>query len=81
MGYDSDGNDAGSGTENFYLYAGDEVVNGVVRHLIAMEARHLLPPGMRIGVAVYKDAARKDWDYRPVYPAGLAEFDLMHRKN
>ncbi len=81
MGYDSDGNDIGSGTVNFYLYASDATVDGVVRHLIAMEAQHQLPPEMRIGVAVYKDVARKDWTYRAAYPASLKNFDIMYRKN
>lgn len=81
LGCDSDGNDIGSGTTNFYLYAADPAIDGVVRRLIAMEAEHALPPDMRIGVAVYKDAARKDWTYRPAHPAGLKSFDITYRKN
>ncbi|MBV9990287.1 MAG: hypothetical protein JOZ72_03260 [Alphaproteobacteria bacterium] len=81
MGYESDGNDVGSGLVNFYLYAPDATVDGVVRHLIWMEARHMLPQHMRIGVAVYRDAARQDWTYRAAYPAGLTSFDITPRKN
>jgi hypothetical protein len=77
-GYESDGNDIGSGTMNFYLYASDAAVNDVVRRLVAMEAGHELPPDMRIGVAIYKDKARKDWTYRAAYPAGLKTFDITY---
>jgi hypothetical protein len=79
-GYDPDGNDAGGGTENFYLYAGDATADGVVRSIIALQARHQLPDGMRIGVAVYKDASRKDWTYRPAYPAALKTFDITYKE-
>jgi len=81
LGYDSDGNDIGSGTVNFYLYSPDENVDGVVRDLVAMEKQQQLPPGMQIGVAIYKDTARKDWAYRAAYPTGLKNFDIMYRKN
>ena len=70
MGYRTDGHDANS----FYLTAPDATVDGVLRHLIWMEARHVLPAGMRIGVA-----ATKDGPYRAAYPADLTSFDT--RKN
>ncbi len=79
VGYVSDGNDIGSGTTNFYLYAEDAHVDSVVKELIDMQRRKLLPAGMRIGVAIYKDAKRREWDYRPVYPKGLTQFDIMYR--
>ena len=77
-GYDSDGNDVGSGTTNFYLYADDKRVDAVVQELISMQKQKLLPDGMRIGVAEYKDAKRKDWSYRPVYPVTLKHFDITY---
>ena len=76
-GYDSDGNDVGGGLTNFFLYAEDARVADVVRDVIAMRNGKLLPDGMRIGVAVYKDVARKDWTFRPAYPAGLKSFDIV----
>jgi hypothetical protein len=79
-GYDSDGNDVGGGAENFYIYADDAAADGVVHRLIGMETRKMLPEGMRIGVAVYKDAKRKDWTYRPAYPAGLKTFDITYKQ-
>ena len=78
-GYFSDGNDVGSGTQNFYLYADDNRVDSVVQFVIAMERDKQVPDGMRIGVAVYKDAKRKDWAYRAVYPSTLTHFNIMYR--
>jgi hypothetical protein len=75
-GFDSDGNDVGGGLVNFYLYADDSRVNAVVRDVIALRTQSLVPGGMRIGVASYKNAERTDWDYRPVYPATLKHFDI-----
>lgn len=74
MGYRTDGHDVGTDLGTFYLTAPDATVDGVVRHLIWMEARHLLPAGMRIGTA-----ATKDGPYRAAYPADLTSFDI--RKN
>lgn len=74
--FDVDGHDVGSGTVNVFLYARDpEATVGKVRRLYFAGR---LRPGMRIGVAEYKDAARKDWDYRPVFPRGLHRFDLIY---
>jgi hypothetical protein len=79
-GYDSDGNDVGSGTENYYLYADDRKVDAVVQSVIAMQKQKLLPDGMRIGVANYKDANRRDWDYRAAYPKSLTQFDISYSR-
>jgi hypothetical protein len=79
-GYDSDGNDVGSGTTNFYFYADDKQVNSVVQDLIAMRTQNLVPDGMRIGVAVYKNEKRDDWTYRAVYPPSLKNFDITYKK-
>lgn len=78
IGYDSDGNDVGSGTQNFYLYADDRRVNEVANRLIALRNSGELPDGMRIGAAVYKDSKRKDWSYRPLYPSTLKHFDITY---
>ena len=74
--FDVDGHDTGSGTANIFLYAQDPqaAVGKVIRLYFAGRLR----PGMRVGVAEYKDAARKDWDYRPVFPRGLHRFDLIY---
>ncbi len=77
-GYASDGNDVGGGVENFYLYVDDARVDAAIQAVVDMQKRKLLPGGMRIGVAVYKDAARKDWNYRPAYPAALKKFDITY---
>jgi hypothetical protein len=74
--FDVDGHDLGSGTANVFLYARDPqaAVGKVMRLYFARRLR----PGMRVGVAEYKDASRKDWDYRPVFPRGLHRFDLIY---
>jgi hypothetical protein len=81
IGYDSDGNDIGSGTENYYLYADDGKIDAVVQGVITMQKEKVLPGGMRIGVAVYKDANRRDWSYRAVYPKSLTEFDITYSRS
>ena len=80
-GYDSDGNDVGSGTTNFFLYAEDGRVDAVVQSVVLMHQQMLLPDGMRIGVAVYEDADRSNWHFRAAYPADLADFDITYGKN
>ncbi len=81
-GFDSDGNDVGGGTANFYLYADDKHADKVVQEIVDMQKKGQLPGGMRIGVAVYKDSARKDWIYRVAYPSTLKHFDITyHEKN
>jgi hypothetical protein len=74
--FDVDGHDVGSGTTNVFLYARDPqaAVGKVIRLYFAGRLR----PGMRVGVAEYKDVSRKDWDYRPVFPRGLHRFDLIY---
>ena len=74
LGYKSDGNDVGGGVVNFYLYADDAQVQRLIPKLVDLQEQGTLPADMRIGVAVYKDAARKDWTYRPAYPAQLKSF-------
>lgn len=69
-----DGNDIGQGKLNLFLYTED--VLGTVKMLATLESEGKLPPGMQIGVAHYKDKARKDWDYVSVYPKGSRRFDL-----
>lgn len=72
-----DGNDVGSGTFNVYLYTQD--VSATVRLLVSLESAGRIPPGLRIGVAQYKDGQRRDWTYRAAYPAWLTSFDLIYR--
>ncbi len=74
--YFVDGNDVGGGTMNIFIYADDERVASVVSKLVTMHDQ--LPGGMRIGVAEYKDAKRKDWTFRPVYPRELKHFDITY---
>jgi len=74
LGYISDGNDIGGGVINFYLYTDTSHVNDLIPKLVALQNQGTLPAGMRIGVAVYKDSSRKDWTYRPAYPAQLKSF-------
>jgi hypothetical protein len=81
-GFDSDGNDVGGGAANFYLYVDDKRVDQVVREIVDTQKKGLLPDGMRIGIAVYKDKARKDWVYKVAYPNTLKHFDITyHEKN
>ncbi len=74
LGYESDGNDVGGGVINFYLYTDDTSVQSLIPQLVALQNQGALPLGMRIGTAVYKDAKRKNWTYRPAYPAQLKSF-------
>lgn len=73
--FEEDGNDVGGGLFNVYLYS--DKVDETVAAIIKLDAGGKLPTGTRIGVAQYKDAARTDWTYRPVYPAGLSTFDVF----
>ncbi len=72
--YFEDGNDIGSGTCNVYLYT--DQIDETVARLVSMARSGRLPSDLRIGVAVYKDAARTDWTYRVAYPPTLTRFDL-----
>jgi hypothetical protein len=76
--YFVDGNDVGSGTINFFLYARDENVDATVNAVVRLYEQKLLPDGMRVGVAAYKNEARSDWDFRPVFPVGLEQFNITY---
>lgn len=71
-----DGDDIGSGTYNIYLFARDP--EAAVRRVIELFEDGRLRPGMRIGVAEY-NAERTDWTYRPAFPPGLDNFNIMYR--
>jgi len=71
--YSDGGNDVGGGKCNIYLYTANP--SETVAHLATMERDGLLPSGMRIGVANYKNSAHTDWTYAPAYPIGLKRFD------
>ncbi len=74
--YFEDGNDAGGGTFNVYLFT--DRVGATAAQLIALEREGKIPAGLRIGVAQYTDPQRKDWTYKAYYPAGLARFDVVY---
>jgi hypothetical protein len=76
--YFVDGHDAGSGTVNVFLYAEDSRVDAAIAVVIRLFEQGKLPKGMRVGRAIYKDEKRRDWHFQPVYPAGLAEFQIMY---
>jgi hypothetical protein len=71
--YFDDGNDVGGGKCNVYLYT--DKPNETVARLAAMESAGLLPSGIRVGVARYKNSTHTDWTYAPAYPANLKRFD------
>jgi hypothetical protein len=72
--YFEDGNDVGGRTFNVFIYT-DRVDDSVAR-LIQLERSGKLPPGLRIGVAQYRDREHKDWDYKAYHPAGVTRFAL-----
>ena len=74
--YFEDGNDVGGGAFNVYLYT--DKVDATVAQLIALEHQGKIAAGLRIGVAQYTDAQRKDWTYKAYYPAGLTRFDITY---
>jgi len=76
--YFVDGHDAGSGTVNVFLYAEDSMVDLAIATIVCFFEQGKLPKGMRIGRAIYEDEKRKNWHFQPVYPPGLAEFDIMY---
>lgn len=76
--YFVDGHDMGSGTTNVFLYAEDDAADGAVAHIISLFEQKKLPAGMRIGKAVYHDAARENWLFQPMYPPGLTHFDITY---
>jgi hypothetical protein len=74
-----DGNDVGSGTFNVYLYTQD--APSTVQMLIGLEKAGSIPPGLRIGVARYRDKGGRDWIYEGVYPPKLQTFDLSYQNS
>jgi hypothetical protein len=76
--YSVDGHDVGSGGVNVFLYAEDTKVDAAIAIVVRFFEQGKLPKGMRIGRAVYSDEKRTNWRFQPVYPPGLAEFDIMY---
>ena len=76
--YTVDGHDVGSGAVNVFLYAEDSRVDSAISVVIRFFERGKLPKGMRIGRAIYEDERRRNWQFQPVYPPGLAKFDIMY---
>jgi hypothetical protein len=74
--YVVDGHDVDGGVVNVFLYAEDSKVDSAIAVVIRFFERGRLPKGMRIGRAIYEDAQRKNWHFQPVYPPGLAHFDI-----
>ncbi len=74
--YSENGNDSGGGLFNVYLKS--HKADQTVARLVSLARAGRLPPGMRIGVAVYLDRAHTDWNYRGVYPPGLAYFSQSY---
>jgi len=75
-----DGHDVGSGAVNVFLYAEDSKVDIAISTVVHFFEQGKLPKGMRIGRAIYEDEKRKNWHFQPVYPPGLAEFDIMYSR-
>lgn len=71
-----DGDDASGGTVNVFVFADDTSVKAAVAKIIALHRAGKLPPGLRIGVAHYKDADRTEWDYDAAFPPELKSFAL-----
>jgi hypothetical protein len=78
--YFVDGHDRGSGTTNVFLLVDDGKVEAAIQTAIRAFEQNKLPTGMRIGRAIYEDEQRKNWHYEPVYPPGLAEFEIFYQK-
>ena len=72
--YFEDGNDIGGGVFNVFVYS--DRVGDTVARIIALDRAGKFPKGTKIGVAIYKDASRKDWAFRAAYPADLKTFSL-----
>ena len=75
--YDVDGHDVGSGTFNVFMFAADNDVDAAVGRIIQMCKDGVVPPEMKLGVAVYLDPERTEWVFRPAYPSDLTLFELM----
>jgi hypothetical protein len=78
--YSVDGHDVGSGAVNVFLYAEDAKVDSAIATVVRFFKLGKLPQGMRIGRAIYEDEKRANWHFQPIYPPGLAEFDIMYRQ-
>ncbi len=78
--YFVDGHDVGSGTVNVFLYAEDSKVDAAIAVVVSFFEQGKLVQGMRIGRAIYEDEKRRNWHFQPVYPPGLAEFQIMYRR-
>ena len=76
--FEVDGNDYGSGTANIFLFATEP--DKAVKRVIELYDAGKLHRGMRIGVAKYTNPERTEWVYTPVYPAGLASFEITYKK-
>jgi len=72
--YYVDGDDVTGKTANVFLFADDASVAESVKRIVALRKRGLLPEGVRIAIARYKDDQRMDWNYEPVFPADLKTF-------
>jgi hypothetical protein len=78
--YFVDGHDYGGGTINIFLYADDAAVDSAIAIVVKHYEDSKLPKGLRIGRAMYENKERTDWHFLPVYPPGLAAFDITYRK-
>lgn len=74
--YVVDSFDLGGGTMNVFLYAEDP--DPAVKHVVELSEEGLLPMGMRIGVAETRGGDQTTRHYRPVYPTGLGDFQLIY---
>lgn len=74
--YAVDSFDLGGGTLNVFLYADDP--GPAVKRVIELSEEGLLPTGMRIGVAETRGGDQTTRHYRPVYPPGLKNFQLIY---
>lgn len=75
--YDVDGHDIGSGQFNVFMYADDRKIDVAIARIIQLFQDGKLAPGMKLGVAVYVDLTRTDWSFKPVFPPGLREFEVI----
>ncbi len=69
---------AASSGDLFNVHLGSDQVDRTVARLAFLERVRRLPRGMRIGVVIYRNAARTDWSYQAVYPPGLAYFSQSY---
>ena len=74
--YVVDSFDLGAGTMNVFLYSDDP--DKAVRRVIELFEEGALPAGTRIGVADTQGTEQSTRTYHPVYPPGLAKFELIY---